>query len=158
MVSKPYACPTSMCVHGLSDVHAFAMTWGLAWPLLHILLLILDLLRCKWVTGLSSFISLLPPWAGSYLCMGLSFFNPTLTLFVGRLTLLSCRLVVFVMLLFNFCLLGLFCACCTLYTKWNPFTNSLYHLWFIIYFINHNLSRILFDFQVLINYLINWFI
>ena len=29
VVLEPYACSTSMCVHGLSTVHAFAMTWGL---------------------------------------------------------------------------------------------------------------------------------
>ena len=57
---------------------------------------------------------LLPPRARSCLGMGLSFFNPTLTLFMVRLTLLLCHLVVFVMLLFDLCLLGLIWACCTL--------------------------------------------
>ena len=71
VVPESCACSTSMCVHGLSAVHAFAMTWGLAWPLLHVLLLILDLLQRKWVTGLSSFISCFLPglglaWAWSF--------------------------------------------------------------------------------------------
>ena len=57
---------------------------------------------------------LLLPLAGSCLGMDLSFFNSTLTLFVGRLTLLPCHPVVSVMLLFNLCLLGLLWACCTL--------------------------------------------
>ena len=57
---------------------------------------------------------LLPPWARSCLDIGLSFFNPTLTLFVGRLTLLPCHPVVFAMLLFDLCLLGLLWACYTL--------------------------------------------
>ena len=29
MVPEPCVCSTSMCVHGLSVVHAFAITWGL---------------------------------------------------------------------------------------------------------------------------------
>ena len=31
VVLKPYVCFTSMCVNGLSAVHAFAMTWGLVY-------------------------------------------------------------------------------------------------------------------------------
>ena len=42
--------------------------------------------------------------------MGISFFNPTLALFVGRLTPLPCRPIVSAMLSFNLCLLGLFWA------------------------------------------------
>ena len=57
---------------------------------------------------------LLPPRARSCLGMGLSFFNPTFTLFVGRLTFLPYHLVVSAMLLFDLCLLGLLWACCTL--------------------------------------------
>ena len=57
---------------------------------------------------------LLPPWARSCLGMGLSFFNPTLTLFVSRLTPLPCRPVVSAILSFNLCLLSLFWACCIL--------------------------------------------
>ena len=57
---------------------------------------------------------LLPPQAGFCLGMGLSFFNPTLTLFVVQLTLLLCHLIVFAMLLFDLCLLGLIWACFTL--------------------------------------------
>jgi len=56
----------------------------------------------------------LPPWAGSCLGMSLSFFNPILTLFVGRLTPLPCHFVVSTMLSFDLCLLGLFWACRTL--------------------------------------------
>ena len=50
MVPEPCACSTSMCVHDLSAAHAFAMTWGLVWSLLHVLLLLLDLLWRGWVT------------------------------------------------------------------------------------------------------------
>ena len=57
---------------------------------------------------------LLPLWAESCLGMCLSFFNPILTLFVGRLTLLPCHPIVFAMLLFNLRLPGLLWACCTL--------------------------------------------
>ena len=46
--------------------------------------------------------------------MGISFFNPILTLFVGQPTPLLCYLVVSAMLSFDLCLLDLFWACCTL--------------------------------------------
>ena len=46
--------------------------------------------------------------------MGLSFFHPTLVFFVGRLTLLPCRLIAFAMLHFGLCSLGLLWACHTL--------------------------------------------
>ena len=45
------------------------------------------------------------------LVVGLSFFNSFLTLFAGRLTLLSCHLVVLAMLLFDLRFLGLFWTC-----------------------------------------------
>ena len=44
VVPEPYVCSTSMCVHGSSSVHTFAMTWWLVWSLLHVLLLIFDFL------------------------------------------------------------------------------------------------------------------
>ena len=44
VVPKSCAYSTFVCVHGMLAVHAFAMTWGLVWFLLHILLLIFDLL------------------------------------------------------------------------------------------------------------------
>ena len=53
-----------MCVHDLSAAHAFAMTWGLVWSLLHVLLLLLDLLWRGWVTGFSFFISCFLPGLG----------------------------------------------------------------------------------------------
>ena len=58
------ACSTFICVHGLSVVHAFAMTWGLVWFLLHVYLLILDLLWCGWITRFSFFISCFLPGLG----------------------------------------------------------------------------------------------
>ena len=64
VVPEPCGCSTSMCVHGLPAVHAFAMTWGLFWFLLHVLLLIFDLLWRGWVIGLSFFISCFFPWLG----------------------------------------------------------------------------------------------
>ena len=51
-------------------------------------------------------------WARFCLVIGLSFFNPSLNLFVDRLTLLPCHPVVPAMLLFDLCLLGLFWVCC----------------------------------------------
>ena len=53
---------------------------------------------------------LLPPWAGFCLGICLSFFNPTLALFVGRLTPLPCRPIASAMLSFDLCLLSLFWA------------------------------------------------
>ena len=43
--------------------------------------------------------------------MGISFFNPDLVFFVGRLTLLPRRLIAFTMLHFGLCSLGLLWAC-----------------------------------------------
>ena len=57
---------------------------------------------------------LLLSWARSHLVVGLSFFNPSLKFFAGRLTLLSCHPIIHAMLLFDLCLLGLFWACCML--------------------------------------------
>ena len=108
VVPKPCACSTSMCVHGLSVVHAFAMAWGAclvfaahstthSWPLVAWM--------SHWVFILCI---LLPPWVGFCLGMGLSFFNPTLAVFVGRLTPQPFRLIASAMLSFYLCLLGLF--------------------------------------------------
>ena len=55
---------------------------------------------------------LLLSWGGFCLVVSLPFFNPSLNLFAGWLTLLPCYPIVLAMLLFDLCLLGLFWACC----------------------------------------------
>ena len=64
VVPEPHACPTSMCVHGLFVVHAFAVTWWFVWPLLHVLLLILDFLWRECVIKLPFFMPCFLPGLG----------------------------------------------------------------------------------------------
>ena len=103
-----HVCPWFFCCscvcHDLEACLAFvAHSATHSWPLV------------KWMSHWVFILYILPPpCAGSYLGMGLSFFNPTLTLFVGWSTPSLCRPVVYAMLLFDLCLLGLFWACCML--------------------------------------------
>ena len=55
VVLEPCVCSTFMWVHGLSAIHVFAIALGLVWPLLHVLLLILNLMWREWITRSSFF-------------------------------------------------------------------------------------------------------
>ena len=77
VVSKLCACSTSMCVHGLSTIHAFAMTYGLVCTFFYSFFTF-----CGVNESLSFLLYvLLLSWVGSCLVVGLFFSNPFLTLF-----------------------------------------------------------------------------
>ena len=109
MVPEPCVCSTSMCVHGLSIVHAFAITWGLVCTFYYSFLT-----SCGMNESLNFHSLYLLSWAGPCLIVGFSFSNPFLTLFVSHLILLSCHPVILAMLLFNLCLTSFFWVCCML--------------------------------------------
>ena len=99
-----------MWIHGLFAIYAFATAWGLVWPLLHVLLLILNLLWREWITRSSFFIPHFTLWA----CLGIGppFFSlaPIFLYFwfMGQLVFLPRHSIAFAMLLLDLCLLGLF--------------------------------------------------
>ena len=101
-------------------VHEFAMAWGLVWSLLHVLLLILNLLWCGWITGFSFFTPHFILWVGS--CLGMcpsSFSSASIFLhfwFVGRPMFLPRHSIAPAMLPLDLCLLGLFWACHVLFS------------------------------------------
>ena len=64
VVPESYAYSTSMCIHGLSAIHVFAMTQWFVWPLLHILLLILDFLWRECIINLPFFMPCFLPGLG----------------------------------------------------------------------------------------------
>ena len=107
VVPKPCACSTPMYVHGLFVVHAFAMTWRLAYTFYCSFLISL---WHEWVFELSFFMSYFLLELG--LAWLWAFPSPFHTLFAMELTLLPCHSVIPAMLLFDSCLLGLFWACC----------------------------------------------
>ena len=104
-------CSTSMCVHGLFVVHAFAMTWGLVCTFWY------SFLTSCGVDEFPSFHSLcLTSFLGWVLldCGPLFFPIHSLISFVGWLILLSSYPVAPAMLLSDLCLLGFFWAYCML--------------------------------------------
>ena len=104
VVLKPCACSTSMCVHGLSATHAFAMTWRL---ICTFYFLILTSCGVNGSLSLRSYV-LLPSWTGPCLIVGHYFSNPFFAPFTDLLALLPCYSVIPVVSLFDPCLLGLF--------------------------------------------------
>ena len=90
VVLEPCACSTSMCVHGLSTVHAFATTWRLVCTF-----------YCSFLTfyGVNESLSLrslcLTSFLGwALLNCGLFLFNSFFTLFTSLLAFLPCHSVI----------------------------------------------------------------